>query len=178
EQLVAPEPQDVEHRGVDLAERALRALLEDRVVPPAQPQGPVRELGREGRVTPCDRASAEHGWQDEVRVRGRAVDLAQHVEGREPGRVRGAAPLARRRPREALAAIRLVAARTRPTAHPLAAALAASGAACRPLGGALRTGPATRRPLARVLRPGPVARRPFARVLRTGRSATVRPLGP
>jgi hypothetical protein len=96
EQLVRAQPERVQHRRVDPVQRSSRALLDHRVVPPAQPQRPVRELRGEPGVPAPDAALAQQRREDEVRVGVRLGHGAQHVERRRPGRVAGAPPLGRR----------------------------------------------------------------------------------
>ena len=96
EQLVDPEPQDVERGRVDRADLAVRRLGDDRVVPAAQPQRAVGELGGERRVPAGDPALAQQRRQHQVGVRVGAVDGAQDVERGGPRRVAPPAALRRR----------------------------------------------------------------------------------
>jgi hypothetical protein len=87
EQLVRAEPEQVEQFGVELVERPVHALGQDRVVAALGAQGAVGELGRQGGVAGVEAALGEQAGQHEVRVRVVLGDRAQRVVRGAPGRI-------------------------------------------------------------------------------------------
>ena len=99
EQLVHAQAQGVQHRGVQLVQRAVHALPEHGVPRATPPHGPVGELGRERRVPLVEAVFTDQAWQHEVPVGVLRVDRAQGLICGQPcgigalatlrGRVRG-----------------------------------------------------------------------------------------
>ncbi len=87
EELVGAEAEHVEHGRVDLAQRAVHARGDDRVVRTASAQRPVDEFGGERGVARVEAALlaglAQERGQDEVGVGVALVDGAQGVEGED-----------------------------------------------------------------------------------------------
>ena len=77
EQLVHAQAQGVQHRGVQLVQRAVHALLEHGVPRATPPHGPVGELGRERRVPLVEAVFTDQAWQHEIPVGVLRVDRAQ-----------------------------------------------------------------------------------------------------
>jgi len=68
ENLMRPQPKDVEHHRLDPVQRSVHALCEDCVVPASTPQGPIRELSRECSISSGQSEAMQDLRQHQVRV--------------------------------------------------------------------------------------------------------------
>src|SRR5690606_14397817 len=92
QQLVGAHAQQGEDFGVDGAQGAVHAGVQDSVVGALEAQSPVGQLGGEPGVPSGDPPFAEEDGQQQVGVGVAGLDCVQHVVGDAAGRVPGAGP--------------------------------------------------------------------------------------
>ncbi len=80
QQLVAPQPQQVQQHRVDLVDRPVGRRRDHRVEQTAGAAGAVGEFGGERGVAPADPALGQHGRQGEVGVGIALADGPQNIE--------------------------------------------------------------------------------------------------
>ena len=97
QQLMASEPEQVQHGGLEGAEGPTGGRHQDLVVGSLQPAGAGQQLGGEGGVPAGDPPRGQQRWQHQVRVRVVGVHAAQAVEGGPACGIGGSSP--GRRPR-------------------------------------------------------------------------------